>query len=230
MLRTIRDRLSNFHKNHLQGHGHKREETIQREGKEICAIASELGLFKSIDTSIDSLEFNAIGSEHAVAYHDGKSLLKLTLPQTGFGLIPKVTLHRRLDIRSNEETFYKQVEFLGATPLEYLDRWILCNELFNDAVDVQRIIQWADLSISVMISQPYYMGEIISTNEIHQAFRDKSWESIYKDGRAIFYNYAYDAIALDLEPRNCYMAKTGLQPFDLIVSHPDEEMRDYLGI
>ena len=230
MLRTIRNQLSDFHTNNIQGNGYDRKEAIEREGKKICAIASRLGVFKKFDTSINELVFNARGSEHAVAYHDRNSLIKITLPNGGFGLIPKVTRHRKVDLRSDIESFYEQIEFLDATPLEYLDRWILCNELFNDSADVERVIQWDDTSVSIMLTQPYYMGEVITHDEIHAAFIEQGWEAIYKDGRAVFYNYAYDAIALDLEPRNCYMAETGLQPFDLILSHPDDEMRMHLGI
>ena len=230
MLTAIRDRLSNFHKNHIQGYGYDREETIKRESEKICSIATELGIYKRLDSNINDLDFDAIGSEHAVSYNDNTSLIKLTLPDTGFGLVPRVTQHRKLNIRTGEETFYQQIEFLGARPLEYLDRWALCNELFSDAANIQRIIQWVDSSVSFMLSQPYYMGQVIPHNEIHKAFREKGWDAIYRDGRAVLYNFAYDAIALDLEPRNCYMNKGKLQPFDLIVSHPDDKMREYLDI
>jgi len=230
MLRTIRDRLSDFHQHNLQGHGHLREQTIQREGEALCRIASELGVLKTINSLINELEFNATGSEHAVAYNDQITLIKVTLPGDGFGLIPKVTLHRKLDIRTGIESHYEQIEFIDATPLEYLERWILCNDIFNDDVQLERVIQWADQSISIMISQPYYMGKIISAEEIYHEFQKNGWQRIAKHGRSVFYNFAYDAIALDLEPRNCYLADSGLQPFDLILSHPDEEMRKYLGL
>lgn len=74
------------------------------------------------------------------------------------------------------------------------------------------------------------MGKVISSEEIYYEFQKNGWQRIANYGRSVFYNFAHDAIALDLEPRDCYLAESGHQPLDLILSHPDEEMRKYLDL
>lgn len=44
------------------------------------------------------------------------------------------------------------------------------------------------------------------------------------------FNYAFGILAIDAETRNCYLNEGGLQPFDVILCQPDEEMDGYLGI
>jgi len=154
----------------------------------------------------------------------------VTIPNGGFGLIPRLNTYIRHDLESREETVIKQIEFYPASVLEYLERWILCNELFNDNVELLHIIEWGDRSVSLVISQPYYFGDVLPVEEIQKVFVSKGWEQIHIDGRSIFYNFAYNVIALDLEPRNCYMGTNGLQPFDVILSRPNEELEKYLGI
>lgn len=230
MLATIRDRLSDFHRENTQSNGDDRESFIERESAELCRVASRLGPLKKLNLVFCDLSFDAIGSEHAVSYNDQRSLIKTTIPEGGFGLIPKVTTYNLVASREAITGVKQQIEFMMASPLEYLDRWALCNELFNDTVDVEKVIQWKNEDVSIVVSQPYYMGEIVTPQIIEDEFVALGWEKISVEGRAIFYNFAYDAIALDLEPRNCYMGETGLQPFDLIVSHPDEELKRFLAL
>ena len=37
-------------------------------------------------------------------------------------------------------------------------------------------------------------------------------------------------MAIDAERRNCYLTGGELQPFDVILCRPDEEMAEFLGI
>ena len=171
-----------------------------------------------------------MGAEHAVFYNSDKRILKVTIPEHGFGLIPRLNTHLRQVHDSVEPEIIKQIEFYPASVTEYLKRWLLCNELFQDDVELLGVVQWEDSTISLKIDQPYYSGDVVTVEEIQSEFITKGWERSYKDGRAVFINYAYNVIALDLEPRNCFLGKTGLQPFDVIVAEPNEELEEYLGI
>lgn len=65
---------------------------------------------------------------------------KLTIP-TKFSLIPKVLTHGVPNLRGELGT-RKAIEFVHATPLEYLGRWIAANEVFGDDVKLTAVVQW----------------------------------------------------------------------------------------
>lgn len=46
----------------------------------------------------------------------------------------------------------------------------------------------------------------------------------------IFFNHAFRVMAIDAERRNCYLTDGQLQPFDVILRTPDEEMAAFLRI
>ena len=46
----------------------------------------------------------------------------------------------------------------------------------------------------------------------------------------LFYNYAYQVLAIDALPRNCYLNENGHQPFDVILCHPSEAIDYFLGL
>ena len=135
-------------------------------------------------------------------------------------------------LRPDEDEWNRSVEFVPATPLEYLNRWQMCNTLFQDEVELHRVLQWKDGSVSFVISQPQYNGELPSAQEIESYFEKAGWQRIIaEEGRSVFYNYAFSALALDIEPRNCYIAETGeILPFDVILAHPNREVENFLGL
>jgi hypothetical protein len=49
-------------------------------------------------------------------------------------------------------------------------------------------------------------------------------------GHVIFFNHAFGVMAIDAERRNCYLTDGELQPFDVILCRPDEEMAEFLRI
>lgn len=125
------------------------------------------------------------------------------------------------------------IEFIPATPLEYLARWIGANHVFEDDVEIASVIEWADGTISFGITQPQYDGEPASLSEIENYFAAAGWSRIpdkSEQGYAIFYNYAFDLLALDAVPRNCYVRDGHLLPFDIILSHPGKPLADFLAI
>jgi hypothetical protein len=115
--------------------------------------------------------------------------------------------------------------------MEYLDRWIACNDIFCDDVRLASVIRWADGATSFGITQPQYHGVPAEPREIEAFFKEAGWKQLDDpSGHSIFFNYAFGVLAIDAERRNCYVNEGGLQPFDVILFKPDEQMERYLGI
>ncbi|MBL9116100.1 MAG: hypothetical protein JNJ83_13920 [Verrucomicrobiaceae bacterium] len=157
---------------------------------------------------------------------------KLTIPPK-FGLIPQVLSHSVPNLRG-EPGIRRAIEFAPATPLEYLNRWIRANEVFGDDVQLTAVIQWADGNVSFAISQPQYHGEPAEPRDIERHFKAAGWTLIRDPTgqHSLFYNYAFETLAIDALPRNCYVnvAEDLLLPFDVILCQPDAEMEAFLEL
>lgn len=74
-----------------------------------------------------------IGTEHMVELDTHTGLVgKTTLPP-GFGLVPAVRQHSLAVLRpeAGGPVAAESIEFVSATPLEYLSRWLANNEVFG---------------------------------------------------------------------------------------------------
>ena len=93
------------------------------------------------------------------------------------------------------------------------------------------VIAWPDGAISFGITQPQYHGTPAESRDIEKFFKEAGWVRL-KDpsGHVVFFNYAFGVMAIDVERRNCYITEGQLQPFDVILCRPDEEMERFLGI
>lgn len=93
------------------------------------------------------------------------------------------------------------------------------------------MIGWPDGSLSFCITQPQYHGTPAEARDIEHFFKEAGWTRL-KDpsGHVIFFNYAFEVMAIDAERRNCYLTDGQLQPFDVILCRPDEEMSAFLRI
>ncbi|MEO8615744.1 MAG: hypothetical protein ABI600_11435 [Luteolibacter sp.] len=172
-----------------------------------------------------------IGSEHVVDFDDNLKLVGKTTKPPNFGLIPAI-VNLALAVRPGEAAKHrKAIEFIAATPLEYLDRWQMNNEIFGDDVQLVSMIQWSDGQISFGITQPQYQGVPAEARDIDRFFMEAGW-TLLKDPshHKVFFNYAFQVMAIDAESRNCYITEDGLQPFDVILCEPDEETERFLRI
>jgi hypothetical protein len=161
---------------------------------------------------------------------DLSRMVKITIPPK-FGLLPQVITHVVPNLRG-EPGVRKAIEFIHATPLEYLERWIAANEVFGDDVKLTSVVQWADGLVSFAVSQPQYHGEPASDREIEQHFLASGWTRIVDPAgqHNLFFNYAFGTLAIDALPRNCYLKDGDLLPFDVILSRTDEELEGFLGL
>lgn len=160
-------------------------------------------------------------------------MAKLTKPP-GFGLIPMVIAHPIVNLRNDPKIPAERrcIEYIRATPFEYLDRWILANTLFDDSVIPTQVIAWSDGKVSLAIRQPQYHGEPATDQDIDRYFENAGWTSIPDPSREhqLFYNFAFEVLAIDAVSRNCYYRENELLPFDVILSRPDQELEDYLNL
>ena len=46
----------------------------------------------------------------------------------------------------------------------------------------------------------------------------------------MFFNYAFQVLAIDALPRNCYLRDGNLLPFDVILCRPDAELEGVLRL
>jgi hypothetical protein len=172
-----------------------------------------------------------VGTEHLVEFeeHSG-SVIKLTVPPK-FGLISRVLTHPVPNLRG-EPGSRQAIEFVPATPLEYLERWMAANEVLGDAVRLTAVIRWADGQVSFAIRQPHYAGVPASEWEIEAGFRADGWTPIRDPGgqHRLFYHHAWQVLAIDALPRNCYIRDGALQPFDVILCRPDAELESHLAL
>ena len=122
-------------------------------------------------------------------------MVKITIPPK-FGLIPKVLTHAVPNLRGEPGT-RKAIEFIHATPLEYLERWMAANDVFGDDVKLTSVVQWADGQVSFAISQPQHHDETVTDREIEQHFIASGWTKIVvpTGQHSLFFNYATRLIA-----------------------------------
>jgi hypothetical protein len=199
------------------------------------AQARELGLLIESSTTFHSYWVVAAttpfeGTEHMVEEAGGR-YVKITRPP-GFGLVPQVIRTEQVRADPTKPVEYRDtLEFFPATPIEYLTRWQKSNELFGDDVRLESVVRWADGQVSFVITQPQYHGRPAEPREIERYFREAGWERLLEpDGHWVFYHFAFGVIAVDAAPRNCYINDGGLQPFDVILCEPDDELSRHLGI
>ena len=157
---------------------------------------------------------------------------KITIPPK-FGLIPKIVAHPAVNLRGDPSLpgHRQAIEIVPATPLEYLERWIAANHVFEDDVRLTSVIEWSGGEVSFGITQPQYHGHPAPVRDIERYFEASGWKRVLDNSdHLLFYNYAFQVLAIDALPRNCYLHDGMLLPFDVILCHPDEAMEKFLNL
>ncbi len=172
------------------------------------------------------------GSEHVVEFAVESGLVVKTTIPPAFGLTPFLNRIASYSADPASPTTYREaIEFRSATPLEYLDRWIANNEVFRDDVRVVSVIRWECGAVSLGITQPQYSGIPAEDRDIIRYFEAAGWIRLNDPtGHIIFFHYAYRLMAIDAAGRNCFIDSEGIQPFDVILCAPDEEIEEFLKI
>ncbi len=245
-LAAFRQRLLDLCSDDICRDGCDRTSLSKKQTEHVCAIARELGISKSPGIvwsqfrqgveAKDSIGGTApvhIGTEHLVEFSEKDALVvKITIPPH-FGLVPRVFDHPVVNLRSDLSlpSHRMSLENVAALPLEYLDRWIAANDVFGDDVRLESVLEWADGNVSFVITQPQYHGKPAPEREIDRYFEGSGWKRILAgSGNVVFYNYAFQVLAVDVLARNCYLHGDVLLPFDVILCHPDEALEHFLQL
>jgi hypothetical protein len=165
------------------------------------SYAEEVGLYLSEPPSALSRPPDDEGNEHQVWYLPGtEAVLKATWPDF-FGLL---VIHR-----PNEEH--------KASPIAYLERWQLHNELFGDQVTFLGALQTA-AGLRLLIRQPAIAGTPATDEQIRQFFTDSGWSSFVIEGNIAYYDPTRHVVISDTHRGNIIMMDDGLlAPIDLRV-------------
>ncbi len=236
-LAAFQERLRDLCRDDGACHGPDREARIHAQAQHALALAGEFGCLR--ETGLSWSDFLALcpdatlGAEHMVELDARAGLVGKTTVPPGFGLVPELLHHSLAVLRPDADAPRNAdaIEFVPATPLEYLARWRACNEVFGDDVRLVSVIRWSDGMVSFGITQPQYHGVPAEPREIEAYFHDAGWTRLNDpSGHTVFFNYAFSVLAIDAERRNCYLNEGGLQPFDVVLCEPDEALERYLGI
>ncbi len=236
-LDAFHRQLCELHGVDSTGPGLSREQAIAQQSEHVRALADRLGLLVRRDCTWEEIKNADPGlvhcSEHFVEFDERAGRWsKVTIPPK-FGLTPAVVSSPKADLRSDSPQLStrQQIEFVPGTPLDYLERCLCANEVFHDDVKLASVIEWADGTLSFGTTQPHYHGTPASHEQIEAFFLLNQWQRIADlSGHLIFFNYAFQVLAIDAVPRNCYIRGGMLQPFDVIVCRPNDEMEQFLGL
>jgi len=141
------------------------------------------------------------GNEHQVWFHeDSETYLKATWPDF-FGLL---VLHR-----PHEEP--------KASPIAYLQRWHLHNEVFGDQVTFLGALQ-TDCGLRLLIQQPAIAGTTATEAQIQRFFIESGWLPFVIDGNTAYFDPERRIVISDTHRANLILMDDGLlAPIDLRV-------------
>jgi len=165
------------------------------------AYAEELGFFVAEPPGELSRPPDDEGNEHQIWYLPGaQAVLKATWPGF-FGLL---VIHR-----PHEEH--------KASPIAYLERWQLHNELFGDDVRFLGVLR-TDQGFRLLIRQPAIAGTPASDEGIARFFTDSGWKRFIVDGNIAYYDPQRKIVISDTHRGNIILMDDGLlAPIDLRV-------------
>ena len=141
------------------------------------------------------------GNEHQVWYLPGSaSYLKATWPDF-FGLL---VVHR-----AHEEH--------KASPIGYLERWHLHNEIFGDQVVFLGALP-SESGLRLLIRQPAIAGIPATDEQIRRFFTDSGWRPFVIEGNIAFFDPERQIVISDTHRGNLILMDDGLlAPIDLRV-------------
>jgi hypothetical protein len=152
------------------------------------------------------------GMEHDL-FHDeaGDRYFKVTRHGV-FGLSPGIELAL---VSSSQDP--RRFHLWEATPLEYLDRLALLNELVPDLNHLEGTIVQPDGDMAIVTSQPRFDLVPVAQPEIDAWFAALGFEPVTA---AAFYRAADNLGVFDAHDKNVVRAGDTLIPFDVIPCHP----------
>jgi len=165
------------------------------------SYAEESGLYLADEPADLNRPPDDEGNEHQVWFHtDSQTYLKATWPDF-FGLL---VIHR-----AHEEP--------KASPIAYLERWHLHNELFGDEVTFLGAVR-SSFGLRLLIRQPAIAGTPATDEQIRRFFTDSGWLPFVIGGNIAFFDPERRIVISDTHRGNLILMADGLlAPIDLRV-------------
>ena len=172
--------------------------------------AAEAGLFAAEPPAELTRTPDEEGNEHQVWYlPDGEWVLKATWPDF-FGLL---VVHR-----PHEEH--------KSSPIAYLERWHLHNEVFGDQVEFLGALE-SDAGLRLLIRQPAIAGTPATDEQIRSFFTDSGWLPFVIEGNTAFFDPEQKIVISDTHRGNLILMADGLlAPIDLRVQALTDSLLD----
>jgi len=150
------------------------------------------------------------GNEHQVWYRtESKAVLKATWPDF-FGLLVVHRLH----------------EEQKASPVAYLERWYLHNDLFGDDVRFLGALA-TDSGLRLLIHQPAISGTPATDEEIQRFFTTSGWLRFIIEGNVAYFDPDRRVVISDTHRGNIILMDDGLlAPIDLRVQSVSGSLLD----
>jgi hypothetical protein len=140
------------------------------------------------------------GNEHQVWFNSVSSTdLKATWPDF-FGM----------------QVIHRNHEEAKASPVAYLERWQLHNEIFGDDVQFLGVLETEGSSISLLIKQPAITGQPATLEQIKNFFTENHWLPFQIQNNLAFFDPVRKIVISDTHRGNIILMDDGLlAPIDL---------------
>jgi hypothetical protein len=182
--------------------------TVARQKENLREWARGLGLL--LDPEVIVPRLGRGGQEHDI-FQDGERVFKVT--RNGiFGLSPGIELAL---VSSGEDA--RRFQLWEATPLEYLERLDLHNQLVPGLNVLEGVFVQADGDMAVVTSQPRFDIVPVSEAEIDVWFAAQGFKKITHSG---YYREEDNLGVFDAHSKNVVRAGELLVPFDVIPCRP----------
>jgi len=152
------------------------------------------------------------GNEHQVWFQpETNTYLKVTWPDF-FGML----------------VLYRQDEEERASPIAYLERWHLHNELFGDNVQFLGVVD-EDGQLRMVIQQQAIAGEPATLAQIHDFFVQNGWKRFKAGDEVAYFDPEREIAISDTHRGNLILIEGGLlAPIDLRVQPLSGALLDYV--
>lgn len=170
--------------------------------------ADRLGLLLNPDTITPFLDRG--GQEHEILKQEDR-ILKVTRNGV-FGLSPGIELAL---VSSSQDA--RRFHLWEASPVEYLERLHLQNQLVPGLNRLEGVIHQANGELAIVTSQPRFEIIPVSTAEIDAWFASRDFEKITDSA---YYRREDNLGVFDAHDKNLVRAGDDLIPFDVIPCHP----------
>lgn len=181
---------------------------VARQKEDLCEWARSLDLLLDPDIIVPKLGRG--GHEHDI-FLEGDRVFKVTRDGV-FGLSPGIELAL---VSSGKDG--RRFHLWEATPLEYLERLDLHNQLVPGLNELEGVFMQADGDMAIVTSQPRFEIIPVSESEIDAWFAGQGFRKIIQSA---YYREADNLGVFDAHDKNVVRAGDQLVPFDVIPCHP----------